>query len=200
MMAGSLHVCLDRLTRHLPSLIPPLAAAFFLAAAGAPAAELHARVVGVADGDTITVVDASHEKYKVRLAGIDAPEKGQAWGDAARRNLAALVFGKPVTVLWHERDRYGRLVGRVDLALPGTCGKPDCASVEDVGLAQVESGLAWHYRQYEREQTPEDRRRYAAAEQEARAKREGLWRDAHPVPPWEYRSSHRAAAAAHAGD
>jgi len=82
----------------------------------------------------------------------------------------------------------------VALAVPGACTRSDCAGVEDVGLALVQSGFAWHYRQYQKEQSPEDRDRYSAAEQEARVKREGLWRDAHPVPPWEYRNGHRAAA------
>jgi endonuclease YncB( thermonuclease family) len=186
---------------HLPDLRTCLvclslwAAALLVPAAGAYAAELHGRVVGVSDGDTLTVVDAARALHKVRLAGIDAPEKKQPYGVEARRHLAALVFGKAVVVSWHKRDRYGRLVGRVGLAVPGACGRPDCPRVEDVGLAQVESGLAWHYRQYQNEQSPEDRRRYALAEQEARAKREGLWRDAHPMPPWEYRGSSRAALA-----
>jgi endonuclease YncB( thermonuclease family) len=100
-----------------------------------------------------------------------------------------------VVVSWHKRDRYGRLVGRVGLAAPGACGRPDCPRIEDVGLALVESGLAWHYRQYQNEQSAEERSRYALAEQEARARREGLWGDARPVPPWEYRNGHRAEAA-----
>ena len=99
-----------------------------------------------------------------------------------------------MVVTWNKRDRYGRVVGRMDITVPGACGQPDCARVEDVELTQVESGLAWHYRQYQNEQLPEDRRRYTFAEQEARTKREGLWRDVHPVPPWEYRNGHRAAA------
>ena len=180
------------------SIVLPLSRLFFrtavtfLLAAGAHAAELHGRVVGVSDGDTITVVDADRALHKVRLAGIDAPEKTQPYGGEARRHLVVLVFGKPVVVSWHKRDRYGRLVGRVVLTVAGTCGRADCARVEDVGLAQVESGLAWHYRQYQNEQSPEDRRRYTLAEREARARREGLWRDAQPVPPWDYRNGYRA--------
>jgi endonuclease YncB( thermonuclease family) len=149
----------------------------------------------VSDGDTITVLDRARATHKVRLNGIDAPEKKQAYGGEARRHLADLVFGKPVVVSWHKRDRYGRLVGRVGLAA-AACGQADCPRVEDVGLAQVESGLAWHYRQYRNEQSAEERSRYALAEHEARSRRKGLWRDAQPVPPWEYRNGHRAAAAA----
>src|SRR5687768_10659839 len=158
-------------------------AALVAPAACAHAAELHGRVVGVSDGDTITVLDRARATYKVRLAGIDAPEKKQPYGGDARRHLVGLVFGRPVVVSWHKRDRYGRLVGRVGLAAPSGCGLPDCPHVEDVGLAQVESGLAWHYRQYQNEQSPEERTRYALAEREARARREGLWRDARPMPP-----------------
>lgn len=163
-----------------------------LICAGAGAADLHGRVVGVSDGDTITVLDGTNLTHKVRLAGIDAPEKTQPYGMQAREHLAALVSGKPVVVTWHKHDRYGRIVGQVRLQLPFACGRPDCYRVDDVGLALIESGLAWHYRQYQNEQNVEERRRYALAEREARARREGLWNDARPVPPWEYRSSRRA--------
>jgi len=192
------------LVRHPTSLRPriprtPLlrlalcATALLLPVSGANAAELHGRVVGVSDGDTISVLDEWHITHKVRLAGIDAPERKQPYGAQARQHLAGLVFGKSVAVTWHKRDWYGRLIGEVRLRVTGACGQPDCARAEDVGLAQIESGLAWHYRQYQNEQTMEQRRRYALAEQSARAKREGLWKDARPVPPWEYRSSQRAA-------
>src|SRR5262245_40411461 len=118
-------------TTRLFRLIAQAAAAMLLAT-GASAAELHGRVVAVSDGDTITVVDAAHALHKVRLAGIDAPEKNQPYGGEARRHLATLVFGKPVVVSWHKRDRYRRLVGLVALTVPGACGRPDCARVEDV--------------------------------------------------------------------
>jgi endonuclease YncB( thermonuclease family) len=193
----------------LPALLPPpssrrrklrsflvrlsLFAGALLAPAAVSAAELHGRVVRVSDGDTITVLDRASATHKVRLNGIDAPENNQAYGEESRRHLATLVLGKPVVVNWHKRDRYGRLVGRVGLAATA-CVRPDCPRVEDVGLAQVESGLAWHYRQYQREQSAEERARYAFAEQEARSRRKGLWQDAQPVPPWEYRGSGRTAA------
>jgi endonuclease YncB( thermonuclease family) len=93
--------------------------------------------------------------------------------------------------VWHKHDRYGRIVGVVHVTVPGECGRPDCARTEDVGLTQIESGLAWHYRQYQNEQTVADRRLYAHAEHEARARGDGLWHDRHPVPPWEYRRSRR---------
>ena len=177
--------------RRFPSRLVRLvlyAATLLLGAAGTGAAELHGKVVGVSDGDTITVLDDLRNPRKVRLVGIDAPEKNQPYGTQAKQHLATLVFGKPVVVIWHKYDRYRRIVGQVRLAAPGACGLPDCAHVDDVGLAQIESGLAWHYKRFQAEQTPEERDRYSRAEQEARTKREGLWKDFQPVPPWEYRS------------
>lgn len=185
-LSGSFPTCLFRLVLCAAALL------FYTCAAGA--VELHGRVVGVSDGDTITVLDATRSPHKIRLAGIDAPEKNQPYGARSKENLSALVFGKPVVVVWQKRDRYGRILGHVLVLVPGTCGRPDCARLEDAGLEQVESGLAWHYKRYQNEQTPDERRRYARAEQDARAKREGLWQDTHPVPPWEYRVSQRAGA------
>ena len=171
---------------HPPSSIFVVAA--LLVAAASPAAELRGSVVGVSDGDTITVLDGAHQPRKVRLAGIDAPEMRQPYGTRAKQHLAALVFGKPVVVVWHKHDRYGRIVGHVLLPVPGDCGRLDCARLEDAGLAQIESGLAWHYRRYQAEQTPAERGRYARAELEARTRREGLWNDTDPIPPWVFRN------------
>jgi len=133
------------------------------------------RVVGVADGDTITVLDADKVQHKIRLAGIDAPEKKQAFGNRSKESLSALTFDKTVAVETSKRDRYGRQIGKV------------LVNGRDVNLVQVERGIAWFYRQYQREQSPNDRRLYEAAEDAARAGKRGLWRDADPVPPWEFR-------------
>lgn len=133
------------------------------------------RVVAIADGDTITVLDANQTQHKVRLAGIDAPEKRQAFGNVSRQHLAAAVFGRTVTVDWTKHDRYGREIGKILIG-----GK-------DANFGQIEAGLAWHYKRYEREQSAEDRTAYAAAEEAARAARRGLWQDAAPVAPWAYR-------------
>lgn len=136
---------------------------------------LEGTVVAIADGDTLTVLDATQTQHRIRLAGIDAPEKRQAFGNVSRQHLADAVFQRRVRVEYHKADRYGRLIGKVLLG------------GQDLNLAQVTAGLAWHYKQYEREQSPDDRRTYAAAEDEARAARRGLWRDSAPVPPWEWR-------------
>lgn len=115
------------------------------------AAELLGRVVHVADSDTITVLDAELVQHIVRLGGIDAPERGQAFGQVSRRHLGELVHGRQVTVDWHKRDRYGRLVGRV------------LVDDQDANLAQIEAGLAWHYVAYAAEQAPDDRKAYSEA-------------------------------------
>ena len=133
------------------------------------------RVVGVTDGDTIRVLDAEHVQYKVRLAGIDAPESKQPYGARSKKNLSDLIFGKTVTVEFAKHDRYGRVVGKVLL------------ENVDMDLGQIEVGLAWHYKQYAKEQSLEDRQRYSEAEDRARAGRLGLWLDPRPIPPWEWR-------------
>ena len=134
-------------------------------------------VVGVTDGDTITVLDADKVQHKIRLAGIDAPEKKQAFGNRSKESLSDMVFDKTVNVETEKRDRYGRQIGKV--LVDGL----------DVNLVQVERGMAWFFRQYQREQSPNDRRLYEAAEDAAKAGKRGLWRDAEPVPPWDFRHS-----------
>lgn len=133
------------------------------------------KVISVADGDTITVLDADKVQHKIRLAGIDAPEKKQAFGNRSKESLSDLVFDKTVNVETEKRDRYGRQIGKV------------LVNGQDVNLVQVERGMAWFYRQYQREQSPNDRRLYEAAEDAAKAGKRGLWRDVDPVPPWDFR-------------
>ena len=139
------------------------------------AATIDGRVVSVADGDTITVLDADNVQHKIRLAGIDAPEKKQPFGQRSKQSLSDLVFDKAVTVDTNKRDKYKRNVGKV--LVDGT----------DANLEQIKRGMAWHYKQYQREQSPADQQSYTAAEIEARAAMLGLWREAEQVPPWEFR-------------
>ena len=146
------------------------------------AADLDGRVVAIKDGDTIEVLAAGNVRTTVRLAAIDAPELKQAYGQAAKRTLSALAFDRPARVAWTKTDDYGRLVGRVSI---------DGA---DVNLEMVERGFAWHYKRYEGEQAPSDRRRYAAAEIRAREARRGLWADPDAVPPWLFRRGVRSPA------
>lgn len=156
-----------------------VAAAAFVLPAAASAETLHGKVVSVADGDTVTVLEGGNRQWKVRVAGIDAPEKAQPFGQASKRALSDMVAGKAVDVEWDKRDRYGRVVGKV------------LVSGRDAGLAQVEAGMAWWYRKYSNEQSPRDRGTYSAAEESARSAGKGLWREADPVPPWEFRKAKR---------
>ncbi len=145
----------------------------------AEAATITGRVVGVSDGDTITVLDTSRTQHKIRLAGIDAPESKQAFGNRSKQNLAKWVYNRHVIVEWDKQDRYGRTVGVV------------LVDGHDANLEQVRAGMAWWYRHYAKDQRPEDRQLYDAAETEARAAKRGLWADANPVPPWEWRQAER---------
>jgi len=161
------------------------AAVLALAVTQVAAAEtLVGRVVSIADGDTLTVLVGEREQAKVRLAGIDAPEKAQPFGQRSKQNLSRLAFGKPVRVDWDKRDRYRRVVGKVWVQ-PASC--PTCAMTLDAGHAQLTVGLAWWYRKYASEQSPEDQGAYEYSEQEAKAKRVGLWSEPDPIPPWEWR-------------
>lgn len=141
----------------------------------ASAETIAGRVVGVTDGDTLTVKDASDQQFKIRLSGIDAPEKGQPFGNRAKESLSEMVFSKQVVVESSKEDRYRRKVGKV--RHEGT----------DVNLEQVKRGMAWHYTAYAKEQAPADREAYASAEAEARVQRRGLWRESTQSAPWEVR-------------
>ena len=138
-------------------------------------AELKGRVVVVVDGDTLVVLDGGEQQHKVRLAGIDCPERKQPWGQRAKQALSDHVFDNQVTVEWDKVDRYGRTVGKI------------LTDDRDVNLALVRDGMCWWYRKYAGEQSTVDRGLYEAAETAARDKRRGLWTDPDPVPPWEWR-------------
>lgn len=137
------------------------------------------RVVGISDGDTITVLTTEKEQLKVRLAGIDAPEKGQPFGNAAKKNLSALIYGKDVTLSGKKTDRYGRLVRKV--LLDG----------EDVNLRQITDGFAWYFRKYANELTAADRELYDAAERTAQGDEIGLWAEKERTAPWDHRAAKR---------
>ena len=132
-------------------------------------------VVKIVDGDTLHLLTADTTRHKIRLAGIDAPERGQAFGTKSKDRLATLVAGEMVEVDWQKRDRYKRIIGKITRA------------GEDVNLEMVRAGLAWWYRKYAHEQSPEDQHAYETAEDEARRSWAGLWRDPNPIPPWAYR-------------
>ena len=131
--------------------------------------ELRGRVVGVADGDTLTVLDAGQQQIKVRLAEIDAPEKAQPYGQRSKQSLSAMCFKQAAIIDSKGRDRYGRTIGRVR-----------CGGI-DVNAEQIRRGMAWVYDRY-----ATDKRLYPV-QTEAQTARRGLWADAAPVPPWAWR-------------
>ena len=142
-----------------------------LIAGPASAATIEGHVVGVHDGDSITVIDADRVQHRIRLAGIDAPELKQAFCARSKQNLSDMAFDKDVRVEWGKRDRYKRIVGKVWVQ-PADC--PTCGMTLDAGHAQVIAGLAWWYRAYAKEQSDDDQGRYESAEDEARLLKWGL--------------------------
>lgn len=154
------------------------------AIAAAQSRPLVGRVVAISDGDTITVLDAGNTQYRVRFQGIDAPEAKQAFGAKSKQHLSDMIFGKQVSVEWNARDRYQRILGKVML------------DGRDINLEQLKSGMAWYYRAYERDVAAADRKPYADAEAGARVARSGLWSEANPVAPWDFRRSGRTNRAA----
>lgn len=147
----------------------------FLLAGHVYADTLTGRVVGIADGDTLTLLDATNTQHKIRLAGIDSPEKAQPFGQVCKQSLSDLAYDRTVQIDWNKLDRYGRVIGKV------------LVNGQDVNLEQIHRGCAWHYKQYQNEQTLEDRLSYAKAEDKAKAKKVGLWVEAGAVAPWEWR-------------
>ncbi len=148
-----------------------LACTTLLIMTAAHAAEINGRVVGVSDGDTLTLLTAEKQQIKVRLSSIDTPEKAQPYGQKSRQALADLTFQKQAVLDVQDRDRYGRTVARVHV------------DGVDVNRKLVESGAAWVYRQYNRDQS------LLQAEAEAKAAKRGLWAlpEAERMPPWEWR-------------
>lgn len=136
-------------------------------------ATLQGRVVGVADGDTVTILTPERQQVKIRLGQIDAPEKAQPFGQRSKQSLSDLIFGKEVRVRVETTDRYGRTVGRI------------FQDSLDVNLEQVKRGLAWAYRQYLTDKI------FLEAEHDAKAAKIGLWSEPNPTPPWEYRHGGR---------
>lgn len=152
-----------------------LATLLLFISASLNAGTLEGKVVGMADGDTITVLEANNTQHKIRLQGIDAPEKAQAFGQKSKQSLHQLIHNKQVSVEFQKKDKYGRIVGKV--LHEGT----------DVCLEQIKLGMAWHYKQYASEQSKEDRETYALAELRAQSQKIGLWKDTNAIPPWEFR-------------
>ncbi len=131
------------------------------------------RVVSVSDGDTLTLLTEGNQQIKVRMQGIDAPEKAQPYGQASKRSLSEMAYKKNAVAECPEKDHYDRYVCKV--SVDGV----------DINKAQIASGYAWVYRQHN------NRRDYIEAESMAKSLRSGLWADSMPTPPWEYRRAER---------
>ncbi|WP_244832488.1 thermonuclease family protein [Caballeronia sp. TF1N1] len=142
----------------------------------ANAATIAGRVVGITDGDTLTLLTSDRHAIKIRLADIDAPERHQPFGSRARQALSDLVYGRNVTVSDEvddsgpdlKQDPYGRSIGRIR------------AGDEDVNAEMVREGMAWVYTAYNRDPS------LPGIEAEARSAGRGLWADPSPTPPWEW--------------
>lgn len=142
-----------------------------------PATAAGDKVVGVKDGDTVVLL-RNGEEVTVRLYGVDTPEKAQAYGQRAKQYTSDLAFGKNVRLIIKNTDRYGRTVGTIIL--------PDGRSLNE---ELVRNGYAWHYKAYSKDQN------LANAEADARRFKRGLWQDANPVAPWDYRKEKRSGSA-----
>ena len=147
--------------------------------AARPGQSIIGRATRIHDGDSFAMLAADGRRLTIRISGIDAPEKGQPFADRSRQHLVELIADRDIAIAPVKTDMYGRIVAVVH------------AGELDVGLAQVRSGMAWHFRRYARDQSPAHRQAYARAESVARDARIGLWRDRSPLEPWRYREQQR---------
>ena len=165
------------------SLSAALVAVLLVSPLSAAAIDFTGKVVAIADGDTLTLL-VDKTQHRIRIDGIDAPERTQPYSQRARQSLEDLAKGRQVTAHCSKVDRYGRDVCQV--VVDGV----------DVGLEQIRRGFAWFFTRYANELPPERRSSYEKAEAEAKAAKGGLWRDQAPVAPWAFREAKRNAATA----
>ena len=156
-------------------MIRQLSAVILLVATFSASADISGRIVRVLDGDTVEVLETGNRLTRIRLAGIDAPEKNQPFGQRSRKELTSMVAQRPVTITESETDRYGRLLGTVWLGMT------------DVNAEQIRKGLAWAYRYHGKPIRPD----YAVLEAEARRQSTGLWSAPGQTEPWCWRSLHQ---------
>jgi micrococcal nuclease len=135
---------------------------------------LNGKAISISDGDTFKLLMEGDETIRVRLHGVDAPEKGQDYGTQAKQLLSDLIFSKNVAVIQKSKDRYGRIVGIV---------YADGVNVNEELLAD---GMVWHYTTYDKNEN------WAALQREARVNKRGLWSKPYPTPPWQWRKEKRS--------
>jgi len=155
---------------NINRLLLPLLLLFTLSA---QAETLEGKVIKIADGDTLTLLTPSNQQVKIRLAGIDTPEKRQPFGNRAKQALSNLAFQKQALIEVEAKDRYGRTVGTVFVGS------------QNLNAELVKQGMAWVYRKY-----TSDKRLYVL-ESEAKQTKRGLWLDENPIPPWDWRRGRR---------
>lgn len=131
------------------------------------------KVIGIIDGDTYDILDG-RKVIRVRMDGIDAPEKGMPYNKVSKKYLSDLIFDKIIQVKMGEIDKYGRTIAQTYL-LDGI----------DVSLEMIRAGLAWHFKKYSSNE------QYSKTEVDARENKLGLWKESNPISPWEVRMLHR---------
>jgi micrococcal nuclease len=144
---------------------------FFIATIPASCREetITGKVVRISDGDTFVLLTANNEQVKIRLYGVDAPEKSQDFGNVSKDYLGKLLQDKNIIVLSKGKDRYGRVIGLVS------------AGSINVNEEMLKAGLVWHFKKYDSNPA------WTSLEQEARARRMGLWIQPDAIAPWEFR-------------
>jgi endonuclease YncB( thermonuclease family) len=136
--------------------------------------QLQGRVVKIIDGDTYDVLIPNRSTIRIRMYGIDAPERGMAFYASSKNYLAQLCMGKVLRVQQMEKDIHGRIVAKAFLS-----------DGRDINLEMIKAGMAWHFKKYDKSKS------YAQAELHARKLKKGLWADKNPIAPWDERSRRR---------
>ncbi|MBD0294664.1 MAG: thermonuclease family protein [Flavisolibacter sp.] len=167
-----MHSSLSRIYRKLFCIGVAIIVSFSCSGPDMPSAK--GKVVAIADGDTFTFLDKKNMQVKIRLYGVDCPERSQEFGTVARQKLSDLIFGQPVKLVEKGTDQYGRTIAMVYT--------PNNVCVNEELLR---NGLAWHYKEYDKNS------RWAQLEEIARRNKVGLWSQPHPTPPWEWRKEKR---------
>lgn len=143
-----------------------------------PPKQMQVRVIGVIDGDTLSVIDSKQKSYTVQLDGIDAPEAGQPYGEASKKHLERRILKKNVVLMWHKTSKEGALIAKVLL------------NNGDINQLQLRTGSAWVTKNITVNVNGNDTGRYASAQAHAKEKALGLWRDENAISPWDWRKQH----------